>query len=103
MNQLQAEQKIQSLLLYMTESIEKGNWHKIREADRQLMSLINGIKETSWFASFEPKLVSLKRDYETKIQLINAQKENMSKKMQRHQTDSDGILAYKQLTESIGQ
>ena len=52
MNQLQAEQKIQSLLLYMAESIEKGNWHKIREADRQLMSLINGIKEASWFSSF---------------------------------------------------
>jgi hypothetical protein len=100
MNKLQAEQKIQSLLLYMAESIEKGNWHKIREADRQLMSLINEAKQAAWFVSFEPTLLLLKQDYEKKIQLINAQKQDVSKKMQRHQIDSDGILAYKQLTES---
>jgi len=100
MNQLQAEQKIQSLLLYMTESIEKGNWHKIRDADRKLMFLIEKVKQAPWFVSFEPKLVLLKQDYEKKIQLINTQKHDMSKKMQRHQADSDGIVAYKQLTES---
>jgi hypothetical protein len=100
MNQLLAEQKIQSLLLYMTESIEKGNWHKIRDADRKLMSLIHEVKQASWFVSFEPKLVLLKQDYEKKIQLLNAKKKDMSKKMQRHQADSDGIVAYKQLIES---
>ena len=100
MNQIQAEQKIQSLLLYMTQCIEKGSWHKIRDADRKLMSLINDSKQASWFVSFEPKLVLLKRDYEKKIQLLNTQKKDMSEKMQRHQNDSDGILAYKQSIES---
>ncbi|WP_404338624.1 hypothetical protein [Pseudoalteromonas mariniglutinosa] len=98
-NQQQAEQQIQTILLFMAKCIEQQNWQKLREADCQLMKLLADIKQATWFTSFAPKLTELKLQYKKNIHAISSQQSELAKKMTRHLDEREGIVAYKQLIE----
>ncbi|MCQ8877503.1 hypothetical protein NQT69_05580 [Pseudoalteromonas shioyasakiensis] len=96
-SQQHAEHQMQSLFASMSSYIEQRNWGKLRDADRQLLVLIEEAKQAPWFAAFSPKLVKFKAQYKKNIALISEQQNELEKKMIRHQHDREGIVAYKQL------
>lgn len=99
MNKQQTDQKIQTLLQAMAKAIEEQQWQHIRHFDQQLMQTLNEAKLAPWYPSWQSRVSELKGEYSHFLALINAQKNELQTRMQQHQKDRDGIIAYKQFTD----
>lgn len=96
MNKQQTEHKIQTLLQAMSHAIEQQQWHQIRHVDQLLVATIAQAKSAPWYPDWQPKMQELKQQYQHFLTLLNDQHNELQRKMQQHQRDRDGIIAYKQ-------
>jgi len=93
------EKEIGQLLSYMEQAVQDGNWFKVKQADKQMHSLLSVSQTMPWFNSIEPQRKSLKKRYINIINLIAKQQSVVKVKMQNHQENKEGIAAYKEFSE----
>lgn len=99
LSKLQTEQKLEQLCVIMFQAVQKDNWYKVKEADKQIQLLFSYAKSMPWFSSMNIQPEQLQKRYKDVIKQIGDKQSEIKIKMQRHQNDKDGIEAYKALSE----
>jgi len=101
LTQKQIVLSIERQLTLLENAAQNENWYKVKEANKKVQSLFDFAKTMPWFNSMHSQQKLSQQRYKKVIALIAEKQSAMKVKMQRHQSDKEGIEAYKILSEGI--
>lgn len=101
LTQKQIVLSIERQLTLLESAAQNENWYKVKEANKKVQSLFDFAKTMPWFNSMDSQQKSCQQRYKKIIVIIAEKQSAMKVKMQRHQSDKEGIEAYKILSEGI--